>query len=311
MLNIGLGELLLLMVLALIVFGPARLPEVLGSVGRAIAEFRRASQELTDVFSTEMNSMQAEISTLQSEVSSLGSEVEGAVSSGVSAEPHEASGPAAWSFDSGTGEATADITPHGYIPVSSPPVQEPAALHRPPPIFARAVSIPAGARRTSVGWGTPSLWTTPAVTPTTSGEVTAAEDLTTTVIDTAVTGPEIGVGDHLADSSVTDLSDTDVGIGDDPHQTQPPASSDDTVAGDEAGPDDTVAGSGASELVADRDSDAVTFEEQATSTAPDDTTETVEGRDSPTPLSPRTDGAGDPDSDQRPETTDTEARKAE
>jgi TatA/E family protein of Tat protein translocase len=38
------------LVLALIVFGPAKLPELMGSVGRAIREFQRASQELTQVF---------------------------------------------------------------------------------------------------------------------------------------------------------------------------------------------------------------------------------------------------------------------
>jgi TatA/E family protein of Tat protein translocase len=38
----------LLLVIVLIVFGPGKLPELGGAVGRAIQEFRRASTELKD-----------------------------------------------------------------------------------------------------------------------------------------------------------------------------------------------------------------------------------------------------------------------
>ena len=42
------GELLLILMLAMIVLGPEKLPEVAGSIGKWIAEFRRATQELID-----------------------------------------------------------------------------------------------------------------------------------------------------------------------------------------------------------------------------------------------------------------------
>ena len=45
--GIGPGELILVLVVALIVFGPRRLPELGSSLGQAIREFRRASSELT------------------------------------------------------------------------------------------------------------------------------------------------------------------------------------------------------------------------------------------------------------------------
>jgi sec-independent protein translocase protein TatA len=45
MFGIGLPELLLIMVLALLVLGPQRLPEVARMVGRAYAQLRRASEE--------------------------------------------------------------------------------------------------------------------------------------------------------------------------------------------------------------------------------------------------------------------------
>ncbi len=45
--GIGPGELLLILALALIVFGPRKLPEIMREVGRAVAEFRRASEQVT------------------------------------------------------------------------------------------------------------------------------------------------------------------------------------------------------------------------------------------------------------------------
>jgi len=46
-LGIGPGELLLILLLALIIFGPRRLPEIAKAVGKSIREFRQVSQELT------------------------------------------------------------------------------------------------------------------------------------------------------------------------------------------------------------------------------------------------------------------------
>ena len=43
MLNIGPWELILILVIVLIVFGPGRLPEVARSMGKAVNEFRKAS----------------------------------------------------------------------------------------------------------------------------------------------------------------------------------------------------------------------------------------------------------------------------
>jgi TatA/E family protein of Tat protein translocase len=46
-LGMGPAEMLVIMVIALIVFGPGRLPEIGAALGRAVGDFRRASRELT------------------------------------------------------------------------------------------------------------------------------------------------------------------------------------------------------------------------------------------------------------------------
>jgi TatA/E family protein of Tat protein translocase len=46
MFGIGGQELILILVVALLVFGPKRLPELARSLGRGLAEFRRASSDL-------------------------------------------------------------------------------------------------------------------------------------------------------------------------------------------------------------------------------------------------------------------------
>ena len=46
MFGIGMTELLVVLVVALLVLGPKRLPEIARSLGRGMAEFRRASNDL-------------------------------------------------------------------------------------------------------------------------------------------------------------------------------------------------------------------------------------------------------------------------
>ncbi len=52
--NIGFPELLIILLIALLIFGPRKLPEVGKNVGRALREFRRASDELKDRLENEI-----------------------------------------------------------------------------------------------------------------------------------------------------------------------------------------------------------------------------------------------------------------
>jgi sec-independent protein translocase protein TatA len=56
--SLGTQEMILIFILALLVFGPKKLPELGRTVARAMGEFRRASSELRSTFEREMNSLE-------------------------------------------------------------------------------------------------------------------------------------------------------------------------------------------------------------------------------------------------------------
>ena len=54
--SLGVPELIIIFVVALIVFGPRKLPELGKSLGKGLAEFRRASNELKSTIEEEVQS---------------------------------------------------------------------------------------------------------------------------------------------------------------------------------------------------------------------------------------------------------------
>ena len=57
--NVGPLELVIVLVIALLVIGPRRLPEMGNSLGKTIREFRKASSDMTDAVSLEPESKPA------------------------------------------------------------------------------------------------------------------------------------------------------------------------------------------------------------------------------------------------------------
>ncbi len=60
MLTVGTPEMIFIFLLALVLFGPKKLPEIGRTVGRAITEFRKASSELKSTFDREVRALEQE-----------------------------------------------------------------------------------------------------------------------------------------------------------------------------------------------------------------------------------------------------------
>ncbi len=58
--NLGFSEMAFIFVLALIIFGPKKLPEIGRQIGKALAEFKRASNEFKWQLEAEMRQIEAE-----------------------------------------------------------------------------------------------------------------------------------------------------------------------------------------------------------------------------------------------------------
>jgi Tat protein translocase TatB subunit len=58
--NIGFPEMVLIFIVALLVFGPKRLPELGRSLGKGLSEFRRASSDLRNSIEREIDAAEIE-----------------------------------------------------------------------------------------------------------------------------------------------------------------------------------------------------------------------------------------------------------
>ena len=58
---LGIPETIAIFVLALLIFGPKKLPELGRNIGKAMTEFRRASSELKATFDREMNAIERDV----------------------------------------------------------------------------------------------------------------------------------------------------------------------------------------------------------------------------------------------------------
>jgi len=81
--GIGIPELLLILVIALIVFGPERLPEIGRSIGKAVRDFRQMSagftsewQELSKELEEAASEVQRGVKDVEAELGELESDIE-------------------------------------------------------------------------------------------------------------------------------------------------------------------------------------------------------------------------------------------
>jgi len=73
---IGMPELILIFVVALLVFGPKKLPEIGKSLGRGLAEFKKASEDLKKTIEDEIEQGKQEAAAVRREVADVRKSVE-------------------------------------------------------------------------------------------------------------------------------------------------------------------------------------------------------------------------------------------
>ncbi|MDI6709570.1 MAG: twin-arginine translocase TatA/TatE family subunit [Thermoanaerobacterales bacterium] len=66
--QIGMPELIIILVVALIIFGPKRLPQVGRSLGKTLSEFRRSSRDITEDVTASVKDVKEEIEGVKSAV---------------------------------------------------------------------------------------------------------------------------------------------------------------------------------------------------------------------------------------------------
>jgi sec-independent protein translocase protein TatB len=65
--NIGFPELLLILVVALLVIGPSKLPELARSMGKAFGQFRRMADDVRDTFERETSLEEKDTEKIESQ----------------------------------------------------------------------------------------------------------------------------------------------------------------------------------------------------------------------------------------------------
>jgi TatA/E family protein of Tat protein translocase len=69
--SIGMPELILIFVVALLVFGPKKLPDIGKSLGKGLAEFKRASEDLKKTIEDEIEQGKREAASVKQQVSEV------------------------------------------------------------------------------------------------------------------------------------------------------------------------------------------------------------------------------------------------
>jgi TatA/E family protein of Tat protein translocase len=111
--SIGMPELILIFIVALLVFGPKKLPELGKSLGRGLAEFKRASDDLKKTIEDEIEQGKHEAEAVKKQVSEVQSSFSAAVPQEAPAAPEAGGSPS----------APQSAAPQGSVPRSDTPIR--------------------------------------------------------------------------------------------------------------------------------------------------------------------------------------------
>jgi TatA/E family protein of Tat protein translocase len=143
---VGVQEMIVIFLVALVLFGPKKLPELGKTIGKAITEFRRAQSELKSTFETHMRELEKENEAIKEVTRSYTNEIynnytgydssyydSGAVETAANAlNPSPAPNPTIESAPAeGAGSSSHELSANGTVPRSSAPAEPAASVHPP------------------------------------------------------------------------------------------------------------------------------------------------------------------------------------
>ena len=87
--QLGFSEMLVIFIVALLVFGPKKLPELGKSLGKGIREFRRATDELKSTWEEQVKDIQAPLNDVKRDIHEMGQDLKTDLYKSVEAEHPE------------------------------------------------------------------------------------------------------------------------------------------------------------------------------------------------------------------------------
>src|SRR5437870_8631661 len=75
--QLGFSEMLVIFIVALLVFGPKKLPELGKSLGKGIREFRKATDELKSSWDEQVKDIQAPLNDVKKDIHEMGKDLQG------------------------------------------------------------------------------------------------------------------------------------------------------------------------------------------------------------------------------------------
>jgi TatA/E family protein of Tat protein translocase len=118
--SIGMPELILIFVVALLVFGPKKLPELGKSLGRGLAEFKRASDDLKKTIEDEIEQGKHEANAVKKQVAEMRTTFD---ATSATATPPSDSAPAAPGGSASQPPAPQGPAPQGSVPRADAPIR--------------------------------------------------------------------------------------------------------------------------------------------------------------------------------------------
>ena len=73
--QLGLSEMIVIFVVALLVFGPKKLPELGKSLGKGIREFKKATEELKSSWEDQVKDIQSPINDVKNDIRNIGQDM--------------------------------------------------------------------------------------------------------------------------------------------------------------------------------------------------------------------------------------------